>query len=185
MEIIDKGMGTEEERCAEMVLNRLRKHPKEIPLSLLYDKQGSEIYEEITRLPHYYLFNAEIKLFEENALDIVRSVLPGSLFVELGCGNASKTVFLLNAIQSYHGRSKSRTTDLSPKPGVAKLGITVCIHYQCRYVGIDVSESALKNAKTNLERLVPGLKPSAIDFVQADFLDGLKNVKRRYPDEIF
>eukprot|EP01018_Ginkgo_biloba_P029340 Gb_06303 [translate_table: standard] len=160
-------MATEEEQSAEMILNTLGKHPKEIPLSLLYDKQGSEIYEEITRLPDYYLFNAEIKLFAENGLDIVRSILPGSLFVELGCGNASKTVFLLDAIQSYHGRH---------------LAFTLASH-RCRYVGIDVSESALKNAKTNLERLVPGLKPSAIDFVQADFLDGLKNVKRRYPDE--
>ena len=88
----------------ETVLNGLRKHQKEIPTSLHYDAKGSKIYEEITRLDSYYLFNAERELFEENAMDIANAIIPGSLFVELGCGNACKTTTLLNAIKNVHGR---------------------------------------------------------------------------------
>lgn len=33
--------------------------PKELPSKLFYDARGSELFEEITRLPEYYLTRAE------------------------------------------------------------------------------------------------------------------------------
>ena len=92
------------DRKSETVLKGLWKQEKEIPFSLLYDMKGSQIYEEITYLEEYYLFNVEFELFKENALHIADSIIPGSLLMELGCGAALKTTSLLNAIKEVHGR---------------------------------------------------------------------------------
>ncbi|KAH9306444.1 hypothetical protein KI387_010848 [Taxus chinensis] len=143
----------------KMVLNGLRKKMKEIPSSFLYDTQGSLIFEEITCLQEYYVFNADLELIKENAREIAEAISPETLFVELGCGTARKTASLLSAIQHVHGR--------------------------CRYVGIDISESALVEARRNLTDLVGGLEPSAIEFVHADFIKGLQQVKRCYPEQQF
>eukprot|EP01018_Ginkgo_biloba_P029347 Gb_35490 [translate_table: standard] len=130
----------------------------ELPFSFLYDKRGSEIFEEINLLEEYYVFNAEIQLLQQNAMDIARSITPGSLFVELGCGSARKITLLLNAIRAYHGR--------------------------CRYAGIDISEAALKEAGKNITSHVHGLvERNAIELVHADFLDGLTQVKHRHPHD--
>ncbi|GLJ39975.1 hypothetical protein SUGI_0817810 [Cryptomeria japonica] len=141
----------------KIVLNGLRKQQREIHFSFLYDTQGSQIYEEITCLKEYYLFNAELQLFKDKAVEIAKAITPGSLFVELGCGNALKTASLLSAIQHVHGR--------------------------CRYVGIDVSESALKEARRNLGDLVAELNPDAIELINADFIEGLLKVKSCYPEQ--
>ena len=71
------------DRKSETVLKGLRKQQKEIPFSLLYDMKGSQIYEEITHLEEYYLFNAEFELFKENALHIADSIIPASSFDKL------------------------------------------------------------------------------------------------------
>eukprot|EP01018_Ginkgo_biloba_P029344 Gb_20905 [translate_table: standard] len=59
---------------AEKVLNGLRKRPMELPSTFLYNKRGSEIFEEINLLQDYYVFNAEIQLFQQNAMDIAKSM---------------------------------------------------------------------------------------------------------------
>ncbi|GLJ39980.1 hypothetical protein SUGI_0817940 [Cryptomeria japonica] len=141
----------------QMVLNGLRKQQKEIKLSLLYDSHGSEIFEEITSLQEYYLFNEEVQLLKDKAVEIAEAITPGSLVVELGCRDARKTAPLLSAIQHVHGR--------------------------CRYVGIDVSESVLNEARRSLAELVAGLEPSAIEFAHADFIKGLHQVKSCYPEQ--
>eukprot|EP01018_Ginkgo_biloba_P029345 Gb_20906 [translate_table: standard] len=136
---------------AEKVLNGHRKRPMELPSTFLYNKRGSEIFEEINLLQDYYVFNAEIQLFQQNAMDIAKSITPESLFVELGCGSARIVLFL----------------------------------QVCRYVGIDISEAALKEAEKNIRSHVHGLEPNAIEFVHADFLDGLTQVKHRHPHDPF
>ncbi|KAH9315723.1 hypothetical protein KI387_024350 [Taxus chinensis] len=147
----------EEKMEEQTVVKGLSKQEKEIPFTLLYDKQGSLIYEEITCLQQYYLFNAELQLFKENAREIAEAISPQTVFVELGCGSARKTASLLSAIQHVHGR--------------------------CRYVGIDVSEIALEEARRNLTELVVGLKPNDIEFVHAEFVKGLQQVKSTYPEQ--
>ena len=57
------------------------------------------------------------------------------------------------------------------------------MQYSCRYVGIDISEVALNEARRNLTDLLPGLKPNAIELIQADFFKGLQQVKRSHPLE--
>jgi uncharacterized SAM-dependent methyltransferase len=54
---------------------------------------------------------------------------------------------------------------------------------RCRYAGIDVSGQFLEEAYNNLIHKVDGLRHEDLDMVQADYMEGLKIVRERYPDE--
>ena len=47
------------------VRNGLTTSPKQLSPKYFYDKRGSELFEEITQLPEYYLTRAERSLLEE------------------------------------------------------------------------------------------------------------------------
>jgi L-histidine Nalpha-methyltransferase len=69
--------------------------PKQLSPKYFYDERGSELFEEITQLPEYYLTRAERALLEQRIGEIVRGANPCSL-VELGAGSATKTHIILD-----------------------------------------------------------------------------------------
>lgn len=70
--------------------------PKTLPPKYFYDAHGSALFEQITRLPEYYVTRAETGLLEAHAEDIVARSAPGEL-VELGAGSVTKARRLLAA----------------------------------------------------------------------------------------
>ena len=44
--------------------------PKTLPPKYFYDERGSELFDEITRLPEYYLTRAETAILEQRAAEI-------------------------------------------------------------------------------------------------------------------
>ena len=79
------------------VRDGLSRTPRELSPKYFYDERGSRLFEEITRLPEYYLTRAEREILVARAPEIVRSVMPRTL-VELGAGSAAKTRMLLDAL---------------------------------------------------------------------------------------
>lgn len=77
----------------------LTKAQKELSPKYFYDERGSELFEEITRLPEYYLTRAERLLLEQRISEIVAAGRPCSL-VELGAGSASKTRLIIDEMRS-------------------------------------------------------------------------------------
>jgi L-histidine N-alpha-methyltransferase len=77
---------------------------KELPPTYFYDATGSRLFDEITRLPEYYLTRAERRLLELHAPDIIRRTRPRAL-AELGAGMSSKTRILLRALESGGSRT--------------------------------------------------------------------------------
>jgi L-histidine N-alpha-methyltransferase len=73
--------------------------PRQLSPKYFYDERGSELFEEITQLPEYYLTRAERSLLEQCIAEIVRSVRPCSL-VELGAGSATKTRIILDEMRA-------------------------------------------------------------------------------------
>eukprot|EP00271_Cylindrocystis_brebissonii_P023482 TRINITY_DN9768_c0_g1_i1.p1 TRINITY_DN9768_c0_g1~~TRINITY_DN9768_c0_g1_i1.p1 ORF type:complete len:709 (-),score=96.75 TRINITY_DN9768_c0_g1_i1:541-2667(-) len=142
--------------CSQL-LSDLRKTPKEIPFFYLYDERGSELYEDITKLEEYYPFNAEDKLLKQSIDEISTHIPPHSVVVELGCGTARKTAQILNNLAVRDG--------------------------SCRFAGIDVSASFLEEARVNLLKQVPGMKSAQITMVEAEYIDGLYEVRRKFPTE--
>ncbi|NUU21558.1 MAG: L-histidine N(alpha)-methyltransferase [Streptomycetaceae bacterium] len=113
--------------------------PKWLPPKWFYDARGSTLFEEITRLPDYYPTRAEREILERHAADVA-ATLPARTLVELGSGSSEKTRLLLDALR-----------------GVGSLQ---------RYVPLDVSEPALREAGEALLRDYPGLE---VDAVVSDF----------------
>jgi L-histidine Nalpha-methyltransferase len=71
--------------------------PKTLPPKYFYDARGSELFDEITRLPEYYLTRAETSILQRHSADIAVLARCESL-VELGSGTSAKTRLLLRAL---------------------------------------------------------------------------------------
>jgi L-histidine N-alpha-methyltransferase len=124
------------------VLDGLTAQPKWLPPKWFYDKVGSDLFEEITRLPEYYPTRAEREILAARAAEAVAAAGADTL-IELGSGSSQKTRLLLDALVARSG---------SPA-----------------YAGLDVSEDALHDACGRLAEDYPGLRVTAI---RADFEHG-------------
>jgi L-histidine N-alpha-methyltransferase len=71
--------------------------PKTLPPKYFYDARGSELFDDITRLPEYYLTRAETAILRQRAGQIAELSQCESL-VELGSGTSAKTRLLLQAL---------------------------------------------------------------------------------------
>ncbi len=80
------------------VLTGLAQMQKAIPARWFYDRRGSELFEDITRLPEYYPTRAEIEILADFSRQIALAVGEGRAVVEFGAGSATKTPLLLDAI---------------------------------------------------------------------------------------
>jgi len=72
---------------------------KQLPSRYFYDTKGSELFEDITRLPEYYPTRAERELLVDQVVGWLETHDPSTL-VELGAGSARKTRILLNAMHA-------------------------------------------------------------------------------------
>jgi L-histidine Nalpha-methyltransferase len=80
------------------VLTGLAQPRKAIPARWFYDMKGSELFEEITRLPEYYPTRAEVEILRERGPQIARAIGKGRAVVEFGAGSTAKTPLLLDCI---------------------------------------------------------------------------------------
>jgi dimethylhistidine N-methyltransferase len=69
-----------------------------VPARWLYDRRGSELFEEITRLPEYYPTRTETALLERHSGEIAAMLGKGEAVVEFGSGSSAKTPLLLRAV---------------------------------------------------------------------------------------
>ena len=81
------------------VLNGLAEPIPAIPARWLYDRRGSELFDEITRLPAYYPTRTETALLEDKMPEIARLLDPACAIVEFGAGSATKTPILLREVR--------------------------------------------------------------------------------------
>ncbi len=88
--------------------------PKHLPAKLLYDEFGSQLFEQITELPEYYLTRTERAILENYAGEILELAGPSLTLVELGSGTASKTSILLEELLRRQSRALFYPIDVSP-----------------------------------------------------------------------
>ncbi|HET6779053.1 MAG TPA: L-histidine N(alpha)-methyltransferase [Gemmatimonadales bacterium] len=116
---------------------------KELSPKYFYDHRGSQIFEEITRLPEYYQTRTERAILEAWMPSLIARLGTRAL-VELGAGSAEKSRVIISAMRAA---------------GTAEL-----------YVPIDVSASFLSQTTAQLQREYPGL---AVEPVVADIAEEL------------
>ncbi|WP_375481978.1 L-histidine N(alpha)-methyltransferase [uncultured Jatrophihabitans sp.] len=97
-EVVLTDPGALAEQLAADVRAGLTATRKTLPSKYLYDAHGSELFDQITRLPQYYPTRAERAILEAHAADIARVTGARSL-VELGSGTSEKTRLLLGALR--------------------------------------------------------------------------------------
>jgi L-histidine N-alpha-methyltransferase len=91
--------------------------PKTLPPKYFYDARGSELFDEITRLPEYYPTRTERSILVERAAQIA-AVTRAETLVELGSGTSEKTRLLLRALRD--GQTLQRFVPFDVDPAVLK-----------------------------------------------------------------
>lgn len=135
-------------RILREVADGLSAPQKELSPKFFYDHRGSELFEEITRLPEYYPTRTERGILEAWMPALIARLGTRTL-VELGSGSAEKTRVILDAMRAS---------------GTAE-----------RYVPIDVSATFLSQTASTLRREYPGL---AVEPAVADISEELNLPRR-------
>ncbi len=122
----------------EDVLQGLSEPQKAIPARWFYDDEGSELFEEITRLPEYYPTRAETEILTDRCDEFRTMIGGGRAVVEFGSGSSVKTPLLLNCIDP------------------------------AAYVPLDIAGDFLRSSADALSAKFPGLPvyPVEADFVR-------------------
>ena len=109
-----------------------------IPARWLYDRRGSELFEEITQLPEYYPTRVETALLLRYSRSVAEMAGRGHAVVEFGSGSSAKTPILLEAVEP------------------------------AAYVPIDISGEFLRQSAAELKRRFPLLPvyPVEADFMR-------------------
>jgi dimethylhistidine N-methyltransferase len=126
-----------DEAVARAVREGLLASPKRLPPWLLYDAAGSALFDEITRLPEYYLTRTEAAILKASAAEIVDAAAPRLTpsaplsLVELGAGSATKTRHVIEAALRRQERLLYVPVDISPA-ALAEAGR----HLQADFAGL-------------------------------------------------
>src|SRR5882724_9708349 len=80
---------------ARDAIGDLSQHPKRLSPKYFYDATGSELFEQITRLPEYYPTRTELKILRERGTDIKATLPKNAALVEFGAGATTKVRLLL------------------------------------------------------------------------------------------
>ena len=123
------------------VSHGLRQTPKSLPPKWFYDAVGSDLFDQITRLPEYYPTRTEAAILTAAAAGIAEATRADTL-VELGSGTSEKTRMLLDAL---HGHGTLR-----------------------RFIPFDVDAGVLQTAGAAILAEYPGIEVDAVcgDFEQ-------------------
>jgi dimethylhistidine N-methyltransferase len=80
------------------ILNGLKSEKKTISPKFLYDKHGSELFEQICELKEYYPTRTEIGILESYSNEISKLIGPRAHLIEFGSGSSKKTRLLINSL---------------------------------------------------------------------------------------
>jgi L-histidine Nalpha-methyltransferase len=136
---------------ANDVLEGLSARQKHLSSKYFYDDEGSRLFQEIMKLPEYYLTGCELEIFERQAVPIFKSFANGRNafdLIELGAGDGTKTAVLVSHFLE-------RNADISYSP-------------------IDISKEALDALTTKFTAEFPSLR---MDARQGDYFQILKSLK--------
>lgn len=82
------------------VRNGLSLQQKTLPCIWFYDDRGSELFQQITHLPEYYLTRTEQAILDQRSQGLAHMLGPDAAVVEYGAGASIKTRTLLSALNS-------------------------------------------------------------------------------------
>ncbi|CAN5482356.1 L-histidine N(alpha)-methyltransferase [soil metagenome] len=141
---------------SEDVLAGLSATPKWLSSKYFYDDEGTRLFQEIMKLPEYYLTGCESEIFSTQTDAIFRSFANGGGgfdLIELGAGDGTKTAVLIDHFLKQN-------TDISYSP-------------------IDISQEALDALSAKFTTEFPSLKMETRTGDYFKILESLKNASGR------
>jgi L-histidine Nalpha-methyltransferase len=178
---------------------------KELSPTYFYDAAGSRLFDEITRLPEYYLTRAERRLLELHAREIMRRTRPRAL-AELGSGMSSKTRILLHALMNVGSRVyvpidvdaetlrasaaalRAEFPSLEVRPVVADMRDHVAVPYTTErpvlyaFLGSTIGNFDTRDARTLLARVRAGLGAGDSLLLGVDLVKDVATLEAAYND---
>ena len=122
---------------AEDILQGLSGTPKKLSSKYFYDEQGDKLFQQIMRMPEYYLTDCELEIFESRKEGILQAIGQDHFqLLELGAGDGMKTKVLLRHFLE-------RGVDFQYQP-------------------IDISSNVLMELEESLRTELPALKVKAL-----------------------
>lgn len=134
----------------------LNASPKYLKSKYFYDEAGDALFKEIMECPEYYLTNCELDIFMHQCDELAATItkhFPEFDLTELGAGDASKTVYLLDALL----KRKANYT----------------------YYPIDISTGIITRLNTELPAKLPGLHVHGLNGEYFAMLDQMKAISSR------
>lgn len=136
---------------AKDTLSGLSSYPKHLSSKYFYDDKGSQIFQDIMRMPEYYLTDCELEILQTQKQEILNEFISKeSAFelVELGAGDGLKTKVLLRHFLNNKIRFK--------------------------FTPIDISQEAITSLLNELEHEIPGLVVNGQIGDYFHLIEGLK-----------
>ena len=134
------------------VLKGLERKPKKLDSKYFYDAKGDKLFQHIMDCPEYYITRCEAEIFsilsEAIAAELAASFEAFDL-IELGAGDASKTVYLLQELLKARADFK--------------------------YFPVDISRSIIDYLQYELPNKVPGLD---VEGLNGEYVEMLKEANR-------
>ncbi|TDH25147.1 L-histidine N(alpha)-methyltransferase [Segetibacter sp. 3557_3] len=124
----------------QSVLKGLCSKSKFLESKYFYDEAGDELFRQIMACPEYYPTDCEHEIFSRQTAYLASALIPDSEdfdVIELGAGDATKSIFLLSEIL---GRNQKFT-----------------------YLPVDISSNVINNLQTQLPARLPGLRVTGLN----------------------
>lgn len=140
---------------AQDTLTGLSSYPKYLSSKYFYDEKGSKIFQDIMRMPEYYLTDCELEIFQLQKQEILNKFIGNESefeLVELGAGDGLKTKILLSYFLSKNVRFK--------------------------FTPIDISEEAVNTLVDDLEKNIPDLQVSGQVGDYFNLIEDLKGIDK-------
>ncbi|MGI8670455.1 MAG: L-histidine N(alpha)-methyltransferase [Aridibacter sp.] len=135
------------------ILEGLLSEPKQLSSKYFYDDEGSRLFQEIMKLPEYYLSSSETEIFSKQTEEIFKAFEADKSefdLIELGAGDGTKTSLLVDYFLKQNAKF--------------------------RYVPIDISSEALNFLTEKFKKEFPDLD---IQTEQGDYFKTLGAFKEK------
>ena len=138
------------------VFNGLNSFPRYLSSKYIYDANGDKLFQDIMRMPTYYLTDCEFEILATHTAaigELFRDKKKGLDLIELGAGDGKKTKLLLNYMSDNH--------------------------FNFIYKPIDISENAIELLTANLAIEIPSLEVDAEVGEYFQVLERIKSFNKR------
>jgi len=161
----------------EEVIEGLKSQPRKIPPKFFYDEKGSRLFDQICKVPEYYVTRTECKILIDNVEDISDVVGSGCMLLEPGSGSSEKVRLLLDKLkpETYVPMDISRNYLLDVARQVSEEYPWLDVHAAC----VDFTEDMNIPKELNRGRKVAFFPGSSIgNFEPEEAVCFLKNIAK-------